>query len=187
MPKKYRLQSFSLILTGIVFLLSGCESSVESSESRESDSISVVFGQGDNEMVVPEDSSFSTFLNSPNGDDDVDVPVPQWNSIGYDSQSSITIQLKNCPTLDLLETVIYTELDEVGRPSSYEYVPICGPETELSCTSDKQVLPSDAQEKIAVQSVEHFAISGICVGYDTLDARSFISFMEKREGVTQKR
>ena len=168
------MQSFSLILTGIVFLLSGCESSVESSESRESDSISVVLGQSDNEVVVPEDSSFRIFLNSPNGDDDVDIPVPQWNSIDYDSQLPISFQVKNCPTLDLLEAVIYTELDETGRPSSYEYIPICGPEIGVSCSSDKQVLPSGVQEKTTVQYVEHFAISGICIGYDTLDARSFI-------------
>ena len=90
----------------------------------------------------------------------------------------MAVQVENCAELDLLELVIYKELDFQGRPKRFQYVAVCGDESGKNCDT-RSILPIKAQRIFSDPRMKNFAFSGICISKDRLDARSFISFFEK--------
>lgn len=155
---------------------------LNSDSHLDSSKIYLEFLHNNKRIIVVEDPVFKDFLNSHAHRDDGDVPAPTtWNTITYSPQSSAHITVKNCPKIDLLETIIYTHLDSSGRPDKYEYQPICGPHTGNSCNSMGHTLPLKTQRTLADPTIRHFALSGICMTNNAAEPVSFISFVQKTD------
>ena len=77
-----------------------------------------------------------------------------------------------------LELIVYDQLDSQSRPKGYQYFTICGAESGEKCSAIS-LLPMEAQRLIDSPEFNHFALAGICISDDRMDAASFITFLKK--------
>ena len=179
MQKRFKLQPISILLFVSALTLAGCSHESGSSLPSKQSTIVLKISQGDHIEVVPEDRTFSNLLNKVDALDEKNVPAPQnWHRIKYKREHPLAVQVENCAELDLLELVIYKELDLQGRPKSFQYVAVCGDESEKDCDT-RSIVPIKARRIFSDPRMKYFAFSGICISKDRLNARSFISFFEK--------
>ncbi|AZR01117.1 hypothetical protein [Trueperella pyogenes] len=130
-------------------------------------------------MNVFEDPTFSVLLNKPEALDEENAPAPKvWNMIHYDRERAMSIRVDNCAELDLLEIIVYDQIDSRGRPKGYQYFTICGAGSVEKCRAIS-LLPMEAQRLIDSPDFNHFALAGIYISDDRLDAASFITFLKK--------
>ena len=169
----------SAFLLSAAIILCGCSESLSDSSTDNQPSISIQLSQGANTTLVPEDPTFHALLNTTEEIEISDIPAPKvWHKITYNQESGISILVNNCPALDLLDLITYSNFDSQGRPREYEYNPICGPESPISC-HDPQTLPSPIQRKLRNPDIKNFAFSGICINRNDLEPISFITFLKK--------
>lgn len=184
MLKRFKLWLVSLAIFSATLGLSGCSQDINrtSGDRTSGDGQSAILlrlSQGTREVSVFEDPTFSVLLNKPEALNEENAPAPKvWNMIHYDRERAMSIRVDNCAELDLLEIIVYDQLDSQGRPKGYEYSTICGADSGKEC--DKiQELPVETLQLIASPEISYFAVSGICISNGGLDATSFIAFLEK--------
>ncbi|QOR45819.1 hypothetical protein INS90_00960 [Trueperella pecoris] len=159
--------------------LSGCSQDINRTSGDSQSAILLRLSQGTREVSVFEDPTFSVLLNEPEALDEENAPAPKvWNMIQYDRERAMSIRVDNCAELDLLELIVYDQLDSQGRPKGYQYSPICGAGSTEKCSAIS-LLPTEAQHLIDSPDFNHFALAGICISDDGLDAASFIAFLKK--------
>lgn len=180
MLKRFELRWIRSLACIGIFSLTGCGHSAASTDVADDETlISITVSQGEYSELILEDLVFRDLLNSPDVLDEENAPAPEvWHEYNYGREQVISVSVDNCAQLDLLELVIYQELDSRGRPEVHQYVSLCGPEVREPCDTST-TLPSEAQRSLSDSSVEHFAFTGICISEDRLNARSFIGFLAK--------
>ena len=162
-----------------ILALSGCGQDSSDLPTVEQPTIRLKVSQGSYAVVIPEDAEFHKLLNISDALDDYNAPVPStWHRIDYDDDKALSVHVENCADLDLLDLIIYDQLDVEGRPTQYRYSPVCGTEPGSDC-DDLPTVPPDAQRDLGRPSINHFAFSGICISEDGLDAICFITFLQK--------
>lgn len=146
----------------------------EPSTSENRSEVHVTSSSGN--FTLPEDEQFATFLNSENPA--LEPPRPdRWHAVGFAPSAPLVVKVSNCRQLDLLELVEYPSIGQDGTPSSYQYHPICGPDSN-PCNNN-QTVPSSVAKVLQNSATTHFAFTGICLDAETGDASSFISFMRR--------
>ncbi len=179
MRKRFKLSLVSLAIFSATLGLSGCSQDINRTSGDSQSTILLRLSQGTREVNVFEDPTFSVLLNKPEALDEENAPAPKvWNMIHYDRERAMSIRVDNCAELDLLEIIVYDQIDSRGRPKGYQYFTICGAGSVEKCRAIS-LLPMEAQRLIDSPDFNHFALAGICISDDRLDAASFITFLKK--------
>lgn len=179
MLKRFKLWLVSLAIFSATLGLSGCSQNINRTSGDSQSAILLRLSQGTREVSVFEDPAFSVLLNKPEALDEENAPAPKvWNTIHYERERSMSIRVDNCAELDLLELIVYDQLDSHSRPKGYQYFTICGAGSGEKCRAIS-LLPMEAQRLIDSPEYNHFALAGICISDDRVDAASFITFLKK--------
>lgn len=123
-----------MLLFAAALGLSSCGQDLSRNRTADETPIELTISQGARTETVSEDSIFGDLLNEPDALNEDNVPAPEaWHTISYDRGHAMSVKVNNCAHLDLLEIVVYDEVDLQGRPDGYHYVPVCGAESGKDC------------------------------------------------------
>lgn len=179
MLKRFKLSLVSLVIFSATLGFSGCSQNSNRTSEDSQSAILLRLSQGTREVSVFEDATFSVLLNKPEALDEENAPAPKvWNIIPYERERPMSIRVDNCAELDLLELIVYDRLDSQSRPKGYQYFTICGAGSGEKCSAIS-LLPMEAQRLMDSPEFSHFAVAGICISDDRVDAESFIAFLKK--------
>lgn len=163
----------------VVIGLGSCTLSDDPEIHGSSEGYSINIAQGTHIVTLPESPAFKKLLNEDSTVSSDDVPAPDiWHELSVLPEQPTTIEIIDCPMLDLLDVITYDMLDDHGKPSGFEYYPLCGPEVKIDC-SGTQTLPADIQKILLTTDIEHFAISGICLEDSGRGDQGFITFIKR--------
>ncbi len=174
------LRSLSVSVCWVLLscLIVGCSlDTTEQEDSNDDRRYLVEIRNGESQIRVLEDEKFGSFLNAPTASS---TPAPStWHSIPRITEAQTRIRIENCAHLDLLDIIVYPAVSPEGIPTRYEYLTVCGPEAGRDCSLSQEI-PPVVVGAISSMSFQRFAVSGICISEDGVEAVSFISFLKEK-------